>query len=93
VRAGVRLLQIQQQSFRAGRLVTVYVDRILQGTQSVDLPVEEPMQFELTFNLKAAKELGLTMPPHVLARVDRVIKEAIGIRNRLGREDDACTAR
>jgi ABC-type uncharacterized transport system substrate-binding protein len=69
---GVRLLQIQQQSFRAGPpRVAVYVDRILQGPKPVALPVEEPMQFELAVNLKTAKEMGETIPPHVLARMDR----------------------
>jgi putative ABC transport system substrate-binding protein len=56
------------------RRVAIYVDRILQGTKPVDLPVEEPMQCELAFHLKTAKEMGVTMPPHVLARVDRVSK-------------------
>jgi ABC-type uncharacterized transport system substrate-binding protein len=56
------------------RCVAVYVDRMLQGTKTVDLSVEEPMQFALAFNLKTAKRINVTTPPHVLARVDRVSK-------------------
>jgi hypothetical protein len=72
--AGVRLLQIQQQSLRAGPLRGGLCRRILQGTKPVDLPVEEPMQCELACNLKTATEMGVTMPPHVVAQVDRVSK-------------------
>jgi len=56
------------------RRVAAMIDKILKGTKPADIPVEQPMRFEFLVNLKAAKQIGLTVPPNLLVRAQKVIR-------------------
>ncbi len=68
------LMSYSTNDLEAYRRAATYVDKILKGAKPADLPVEQPIKFEFVVNLKAAKQIGLTIPPNVLVRADRVIR-------------------
>jgi putative ABC transport system substrate-binding protein len=68
------LFSYNPDGYRMGQRGAWYVDKILKGAKTADLPVEQPIKFEFVINLRAAKQIGLTIPPNVLARADKIIK-------------------
>ena len=68
------LMSYSTGGLRAFRRAAYYVDKILKGTKPADLPVEQSLKFEFAINLKTAKQIGMTIPPSVLYRADRVIR-------------------